>query len=112
MTEIGVFDFSLINHNVGYMQFNLRYSLQDAFWEVSGIGWLSEGNTKYYLSGVFRNGELTKSDDLSNAGIMLQDYSMKFECGGLDALVKSQIQLHWKNSRKKSRKKIMIKPFY
>lgn len=104
MLEIGFFDFSLIKHNADYLRFKVRYSLQDAFWDVSGVGWVSPSETKYYLTDLFRNGTLSTCYDLDSAGIMLQDYSMRFECEELDLLVKSQIQLKWKSKPVKPRK--------
>lgn len=104
MDEIGFFDFSLVRHKADYLGFKVRYSLQDAFWDVSGVGWINPSDPKYYLTDISRNGTLSTGHDLGSAGIMLQDYSMRFECEELDQLVKSHIRLQWKSKPAKPRR--------
>jgi len=95
MKELGVYDFRLFKHHGDYIQFTIRYSLEDDFWAVGGMGWISGNATNYYLGDLNKNKKLATIRDISKGGIVLQDYSLRFQHPALDRLTITNIESHW-----------------
>ena len=97
MKEIGIYDFGLIQrHDEDYIEFSIRYSVGDAFWEVDGMGWISDKKTRYYLRNLAKNGKLSIIRDIGKAGIVLHESTMTFIHPELDKLTRNNIESLWK----------------
>jgi len=92
MAVISNQQFQLINSHEEYIEFVVSYTLGQDYCIASGIGWMNEVSSKYYLWRLRSNGNLAEESFYKKAQLVSKNSSYKFKNEKLDILTVTSIE--------------------
>ncbi len=85
-------EFKSLKNRGQYLEFTLKYHLDQDLYHATCMGWMAKGKPTYYIGFVTRNNFGLEIVEDIKGNIAMKDISLKFDNAKLEAIVMNKIQ--------------------